>query len=53
MLPNIFVISKKGYYLLDEKGKAITSSDGKVLTFSNKESAELYLKENNIKGTVK
>ena len=53
MLPDKFIITKKGYFLLDEHGKVIVDTNGKVLTFSNKESAESYLKENNINGTVK
>lgn len=48
-----FIITKKGYYLLDEHGKVIVDESGKVLTFSELEAAELYLKEKNIKGLVK
>jgi len=52
-MPNKFIITKKGYYLLDEHGRVIVDESGKVLTFSDKETAENYLKEKNISGSVK
>jgi len=48
-----FVITKAGYYLLDNNNNIIQDSNGKPLTFKLKEEAENYLKENNIQGTVK
>lgn len=48
-----FIISKAGYYLLDENDELILDSSGKPLTFKEKESAENHLKENNLVGTVK
>jgi len=48
-----FIITKCGYYLLDEDGRVINDSEGNLLTFKEKEAALLYLKENKINGSVK
>jgi hypothetical protein len=48
-----FVITKAGYYLLDESNNIILDENGKPVTFKEKEAAENYLKEKNITGTVK
>jgi hypothetical protein len=50
---NKFIITKKGYYLLDEHGQVIVDDTGKVITFTDKDSANLFLKENKINGSIK
>ncbi len=52
-MPTEFIITKKGYYLLDEHGQVVVDGTGKVMTFTDKDAAELFLKENKINGTVK
>jgi len=48
-----YIISKAGYFLLDENNELILDESGRPLTFKEKETAEKYLKDKNITGTVK
>jgi hypothetical protein len=48
-----YVITKCGFYLLDEEGKIIYNQEGNPLLFPEKSQAEKYLKDNQIIGTVK
>lgn len=48
-----FIITKAGYYLLDNDDNIILNENGKPITFKEKEAAENYLKVNNITGSVK
>ena len=47
------VFTKNTWGLLDKAGKPIVNKNGDLITFSNQEEAELYLKENNIDGSVR
>ena len=48
-----YVFTKNTWGLLDKAGKPIVNKNGDLITFSNQEEAELYLKENNIDGSVR
>lgn len=48
-----YVYTKNTWGLLDKEGKPIVNENGDLITFSNKEEAEIFLKENNIIGSVR
>lgn len=48
-----FLITKAGYFLVDENNEIILDENGKPVTFKEKEAAETFLVENNISGLVK
>lgn len=50
---NLRRLKKCGFFILDENDNPLTTEEGNLLTFSNREEAERYIENNNIKGKVK
>lgn len=46
-------LNKCGFFILDENDNPLTNKEGDLLTFSEKEEAEKYLRDNEIKGSIK
>lgn len=51
--PNLRRLKKCGFFILDENNNPLKTEEGNLLSFSSKEDAEKYLRDKEIKGTVK